>query len=147
LLRRLDKGFGVAIIHFHSEGIIMKTKMFLKSINETISVVTISSIFGAGSSWLGEYAGLSDLYMVQSNALNGVVWSITWGTLSYYLLLRKYLTLQNLAGLMTISFLVSMMPAIIFHISTPVITSFCVILGSLYIWRTGNKKFKLEKEN
>jgi hypothetical protein len=114
-------------------------------IRKVITVLIISSIFGAGTGWIGGYVGLTDLYMAQGNAMTGVVWLIIWGTMAYYLLLRKYLTLENLSGLMVLSTIASMVPAIIFHISTPVITSFFVILGSLYIWRTGSKKSKLEK--
>jgi hypothetical protein len=122
----------------------MEAKMLLKLIKETITVIVISSIFGAGTCWLGAYVGSNNYFMAEGDAMVGVEWLVVWGTMAYYLLLRKYITLQNLSGLMVLSALISMIPAIIFHISTPVITSFLVILGSLYIWRTGNKKAKLE---
>jgi hypothetical protein len=125
----------------------METKVLFKLIKEVVSVVTISSIFGAGTGWLGGFVASNYPLMAEGDAMLGVVWLVTWGTLSYYILLRKYLTLENLSGLMVLSALISMIPAIIFHISTPVITSFLIILGSLYIWRTGSKKSKLEKEN
>ena len=125
----------------------MKTNLLLKSTGEALTVIIISSIFGVGTGWLGAYIGLNNYYMAEGDAIIGAEWLVVWGSMAYYLLLRKHITLKNLSGLMVLSFLVSLIPAIIFHISTPVITSLCVILGSLYIWRTGNKKSKLEKEN
>ena len=125
----------------------MKTKRYLKILVEAIVVVIVSSLFGAGTGWLGAYVGSNNSYMAESDAMKGVEWLVVWGTMAYYLLLRKCITLQSLSGLMVISFLVSMIPAIVFHISTPVITSFLVIVGSLYIWRSSGNKDKLLKDN
>lgn len=130
-----------------------KLKNILRMTCEFIIVIIMAMIYGAGLGWLSSsillYHGYSfsrdvmyQFLLSDSLAYDSAIWLGCFGTMCYYILLRKYITMKNYSSLVVISAIISVTVAKIFNVDSPLITTLCIIVGSLYILVKGKKQDK-----